>query len=178
MTKLHNLKLKTQLMLLVGAMVVGFATAGFLADRAFNHVLVNGNVYQEIQSHKDLAADILPPPAYLLESWQVALEMAAIKNAPIQPLVEKSNQLSEAFIQRTKYWIETQPQFNKILTESLLPTGETFIRVRDNQLIPAVRSGDAKRIDAALNNLRAAYQQHREVIDELVILNERSHYLY
>lgn len=175
MTKLHNLKLKTQLMLLVGAMVVGFATAGFLADRAFNHVLVNGNVYQEIQSHKDLAADILPPPAYLLESWQVALEMAAIKNAPIQPLVEKSNQLSEAFIQRTKYWIETQPQFNKILTESLLPTGETFIRVRDNQLIPAVRSGDDKRIDAALNNLKAAYQQHREVIDELVILNERAY---
>lgn len=175
MTKLHNLKLKTQLMLLIGAMVVGFATAGFLADRAFNKVLVNGEVYQDIQSHKDLAADILPPPAYLLESWQVALEMASIKNAPIQPLVEKSNQLSEAFIQRTKYWIETQPEFNKILTESLLPSGETFIRVRDNQLIPAVRSGDAKRIDAALNNLRTAYQQHRAVIDELVVLNDKAY---
>jgi methyl-accepting chemotaxis protein len=175
MAKLHNLKLKTQLMLLIGLMVVGFATAGVMADRAFNKVLVNGEVYQNIQAHKDLAADILPPPAYLLESWQVALEMAAIKNAPIQPLVEKSNQLSAAFLQRTQHWIETQPQFSKILTESLLPTGETFIRIRDNQLIPAVRSGDAKRIDAALANLKQAYQQHRAVIDELVVLNNQEY---
>ncbi len=105
----------------------------------------------------------------------MALEMAAIKNAPLQPLIEKSNQLSEAFTKRTQYWIETQPQFNKILVESLLPTGETFIRVRDNQLIPAVRSGDAKRIDAALNNLKNAYQQHRAVIDELVALNDKAY---
>ena len=173
--RLSSLKLKTQLLLLVGVMVIGFVFAGVMADRAFNKVLVNGNVYQNIQAHKDLAADILPPPAYLLESWQVALEMAAIKNAPLQPLIEKSNQLSDAFTQRAKYWIETQPQFNKILTESLLPTGETFIRVRDNQLIPAVRSGDAKRIDAALANLRSAYQQHRTVIDELVVLNNQAY---
>ncbi len=105
----------------------------------------------------------------------MALEMAAIKNAPLQPLIEKSNQLSEAFTKRTQYWIETQPQFNKILVESLLPTGETFIRVRDNQLIPTVRSGDAKRIDAALNNLKNAYQQHRAVIDELVALNDKAY---
>ena len=175
MAKLHNLKLKTQLILLIGLMVIGFAIAGIMADRAFNKVLVNGEVYQDIQAHKDLAADILPPPAYLLESWQVALEMAAIKNAPLQPLIEKSNQLSEAFTKRTQYWVETQPQFNKILVESLLPTGETFIRVRDNQLIPAVRSGDAKRIDAALNNLKNAYQQHRAVIDELVALNDKAY---
>lgn len=175
MATLRNLKLKTQLMVLVGLMVIGFAIAGVIADRAFNKVLVNGEVYQNIQAHKDLAADILPPPAYLLESWQVALEMVAIKNAPLQPLIDKSNQLSDAFTQRTKYWIETQPQFNKILTESLLPSGETFIRIRDNQLIPAVRSGDAKRIDAALASLKNAYQQHRMVIDELVVLNDQAY---
>lgn len=173
--QLSSLKLKTQLLLLIGVMVLGFAFAGVMADRAFNKVLVNGEVYQNIQAHKNLAADILPPPAYLLESWQVALEMAAIKNAPLQPLIDKSQQLSEAFSKRAAFWVETQPQLNKILTESLIPTGETFIRVRDNQLIPAVRSGDAKRIDAALANLKNAYQQHRAVIDELVVLNDQAY---
>jgi methyl-accepting chemotaxis protein len=175
MSQLRSLKLKTQLLLLIGVMVLGFAFAGVMADRAFDKVLVNGEVYQNIQAHKNLAADILPPPAYLLESWQVALEMAAIKNAPLQPLIDKSEQLSEAFTKRAAFWVETQPQLKKILTESLIPTGETFIRVRDNQLIPAVRSGDAKRIDAALNNLKNAYQQHRAVIDELVVLNDKAY---
>ncbi len=52
----HSLKLKTQLILLIGLMVIGFAIAGIMADRAFNKVLVNGEVYQDIQAHKDLAA--------------------------------------------------------------------------------------------------------------------------
>ena len=76
-SKLLSLKLKTQLLTLVGFMVIGFAIAGFIANKAYNKVLVNGPVYNEIITNKDLVADILPPPAYLLESWQVALEMAS-----------------------------------------------------------------------------------------------------
>lgn len=175
MTSLHNLKLKTQLVLLVSIMVVGFGIAGFLADRAFNKVLVNGEVYENIQAHKDLTADILPPPAYLIESWQVALEMAAIKNVPVQPLVEKSNQLSDQFKKRTQHWIDTQPQFKTILTEGLVPSGDAFISIRDTELIPAVRSGDAKRVDTALAHLKDAYQKHRAIVDELVVLNEKEY---
>jgi len=172
MKKFYNLKLKTQLLLVASLMVISFIIAMVMADRALSKVLVNGAVYGDIQAHKDLAADILPPPAYLVETWQVALEMAAIKNAPIAPLVEQSNQLTEAFKQRMQYWIDAQPQFHTILTQSLLPSGEKFIQLLDGEFIPAIRSADTKRIDVALANLKKAYQQHRTVIDELVILND------
>jgi methyl-accepting chemotaxis protein len=46
MSQLRSLKLKTQLLLLIGVMVLGFAFAGVMADRAFDKVLVNGEVYQ------------------------------------------------------------------------------------------------------------------------------------
>ena len=176
--KLLHLKLKTQLVLLLSFMVLGFFISGFLADRAYNEVLVKGDVYQNIVSDKDLAADILPPPAYLLESWQVALEMVAVKNKPLQPLIDKSNQLAQEFEKRTQYWQETQqdPDMNAVIKNELKPSGEEFLRIRDDIFIPAVQSGDVKRIDGAMQQLQPAYQKHRDAVDALVRLSN-AHYM-
>jgi len=173
-TKLLSFQLKTQLTILLSFMVAGFAVAGILGDRAFAKVLVNGDDYQAIVSDKDLAADILPPPAYLLESWQVALEMVAVKDQPLQPLIDKSNQLTEDFNTRAKYWDTTltDPKMHDVMSKKLKPSAEEFIRIRDNELIPAVRSGDAKRIGLALNNLQSTYKAHREAVDEMVKLTD------
>ncbi len=177
LSKLLSLKLKVQLTLLLSFMVIGFAIAGFMADRAYNKVLVKGDVYEQIVSDKDFAADILPPPAYLLESWQVALEMVALKNKPLQPLIDKSNQLAKDFMDRTKYWDSTiqDPKMHEVMTKQLAPTGEEFLHMRDNVLIPAVQSGDTKRIDTALNELEIVYKKHREAVDVMVQLSNE-HY--
>ena len=169
-SKLLALKLKAQFLLLMAFMVCGFAIAGVIGDRAFNRVLVNGPVYVDIVSNKDLVADILPPPAYLLESWQVALEMAAIKDQPLQPLVEKSNQLAIDFATRAKYWDETitDPKMHEVMKTQLQPSGEAFLRIRDSVFIPAVRSGNADAIDAALVELKTAYEKHRNAVDIVV----------
>jgi len=171
--RLLGLKLKTQLLLLMAVMVVGFAIAGTLGDRAFNKVLVNGPVYGSIVSNKDLVADILPPPAYLIESWQLALEMATIRNEPLQPLIEKSNKLAQDFAERTKYWDSTitDPQMHEVLQSELRPHGEEFLRLRDQVFIPAVRSGNAKLIDEALAQLKTAYEKHRLAVDKLASMS-------
>ena len=156
-SRLLSLKLKSQLLFLIGLMVVGFAIAGFIGNRAYNRVLVNGPVYSAIVSNKDLVADILPPPAYLLESWQVALEMDAIQGAPLQPLIDKSDQLAKDFHTRSKYWVESMkdPQILEVYKTQLQPSGEEFLRVRDSVYIPAVRSGNPKLIESALHQLKA-----------------------
>jgi methyl-accepting chemotaxis protein len=176
-SKLLSLKLRTQLTLLITFMVFGFAISGYLAERAYKKVLVKGDVYENIVSDKDLLADILPPPAYLLESWQVALEMVAVKNKPLQPLIDKSNQLAKDFSARSKYWDDTiqDPKMHDVITKELTPTGEEFLRIRDGIFIPAVKSGDTKRIDAAMEQLQTAYQKHREAVDLMVALSN-SHY--
>lgn len=170
--KVFGLKLKAQLIILLSFMVTGFAIAGLLGDRAFSKIIINGEVYENIVSNKDLAADILPPPAYLLESWQVVLEMAAVKNQPIQPLIDKSNQLAQDFLTRSKYWdsaIKNQ-KMHDVLKNELQPTGNEFLKLRDDEFIPAVRSGDAKRINNALENLQVAYKKHRDAVDKMVIM--------
>jgi methyl-accepting chemotaxis protein len=173
---LLKMKLKSQLSLLMGVMVVGFALAGFLGDKAFNQVLVNGAVYNEIIEQKDLSADILPPPAYLLESWQVALQMVAIKNQPIQPLVDKSEQLTKEFEARADHWQKTiqSEEMKTVLVNELIPSGQKFISIRDQEFIPAVRSGDQKRIEPAISRLNEAYQTHRLAVDAMVKLSAQA----
>ncbi|OIQ85211.1 methyl-accepting chemotaxis protein II [mine drainage metagenome] len=168
-SKLFALKLKTQLLLLLAFMFSGFVLTGVIGDREFNKVLVNGPVYEDIVSNKDLVADILPPPAYLIESWQVALEMAAIKNQPLQPLIDKSNKLAQDFATRAKYWDETitDPKMHEIIKTQLQPSGEEFLRLRDSEFIPAVRSGNSEQIEPALLALKSAYEQHRKAVDGL-----------
>lgn len=172
--KLFELKLKTQLVILLSLMIIGFAIAGFLGDRAFSKVIINGEAYESIVSNKDLAADILPPPAYLLESWQVALEMAAVKNQPLQPLIDKSNQLAQDFSTRSKYWdgVIKNQKMHEVLIKQLQPTGDTFLKLRDEAFIPAIKSGDAKRISNALLDLKEAYKKHREAVDLLVVMTD------
>lgn len=171
-SKILSLKLKTQLLALIGLMVIGFAVAGFIANKAYNKVLVNGPVYGEIINNKDLVADILPPPAYLIESWQVALEMAAIQNQPLQPLIEKGDKLAEDFAVRSKHWDKTitDPKMLTVYKNELQPSGEEFIRIRNSVYIPAVRSGNPKLISPALIDLRSAYEKHRAAVDTLALM--------
>ena len=173
--KLLSLKLKTQLFCLMTLMIVGFISAGIIAENEISTVIVGGDVYEDMTAQKDLAADILPPPAYLLEAWAVSLQIAAIKDAPLQPLIEKGDQLGKEFIERAKYWPTIHPEMADLITKGLLPTGEEFIRVRDNEFIPAVKSGEAKRIAPALSDLQFAYAKHREAVDVLVAANDKEY---
>lgn len=172
MKKLLAMKLRTQLIIVLSLMIFGFCTALIFTDRALSKVLVGGETYTEIISNKDLTADILPPPAYLIESWQIALEMVAIKNQPLQPLIDKSKALTDEFNTRNTYWSEylTKPEMLNVFKDELVPAAERFIQIRDAEFIPAVQSEDAKRINETLGHLQQAYINHRAAVDKLVAM--------
>ena len=176
MQKLFSMKLKNQLTILLSVMVLGFVLAGWLGNRAYSKVLVNGEVYQEIVANKDLAADILPPPVYLLESWQLALEMVALKNQPLQPLIDKSEALSKDFETRVMFWKNStiSEEMKQHVLTKVIPTGQAFLQIRDDELLSALRLGDTKKIDSALANLKQAYQVHREAIDAMVLMTNQA----
>lgn len=170
--KLLELKLKTQMIIMLFLMTFGFVIAGVIGEKSYQPVTVGGDVYHEIISNKDLTADILPPPNYLIESWQIALEMAAIKNQPLEPLIEKSNQLTTEFETRVQHWDMNllKPEMRAKFKDELQPYGEEFIRLRDAEYIPAVKTGEQKLIEPALANLQKAYVKHRKAVDDLVLM--------
>ena len=84
---------------------VGFVAVIWTALMAINELKVGGPVYTRIVSGKDLIADILPPPEYIIESY---LEATLAFNDPtsLDARKERLAQLRKDYDLRHEYWVE------------------------------------------------------------------------
>lgn len=167
-----RMKLSNQMGLMLTVLSAGIVTTSYLDNAGDRALAINGTHYQQIISHKDLIADVLPPPEYLIESWLTVLEMASLNNQSLQSQIEQGNKLKAAFEERHAYWTKQLPEsaLKSSVVGSLFESGRQFFNVRDNEVIPAIRSADRKQIDQALQELQAAYQKHRLAVDQVVKL--------
>ena len=69
---LRNIKIKTRFALLLGLVGLGFVILSLWSFKTLNELKVNGALYQQIVQNKDLIADVLPPPVYVIESYLLA----------------------------------------------------------------------------------------------------------
>ncbi|MBF4988509.1 hypothetical protein INP78_09510 [Methylophilus sp. 14] len=168
--------LKSQLGLMLAVLGGGIVTTSYLDNLGDRELAIQGAHYQQIVNHKDLIADVLPPPEYLIESWLTVLEMVSLNHQSLQALVDKGNTLKKSFEDRRHYWQTQLPEsaLKNTVVGTLFESGNAFFNVRDNEVIPAIRSGDQKQIAQALERLQAAYQKHRLVVDEVVKLANES----
>ena len=72
---------------------------------------INGEIYRSITAQKDLVADVLPPPAYLLEAHFVATSAFTAmepgwdgKGKQIDRLIRDSPKLKSAMQERQKFY--------------------------------------------------------------------------
>jgi methyl-accepting chemotaxis protein len=161
---------KNKLWLLVGVFAAGFVVSGLFWSNTLGHVKVNGPVYQDIVQQKDLLADILPPPEYLVESYLVTLQMGSADKANLQTLAAKSQTLAKDFEDRHQYWQKELPAgpAKTLLIEKAYQPGKEMIELQQREFVPALQRGDAKAAEAILARLTSKYDQHRAAIDELV----------
>lgn len=175
MIKFYRLTLRTQVISLMAFMMLTLMIATTASSYLTSKLLINGPEYEDLVGHKDLTADLLPPPGYLLESWQLALEMLAIKDQPLLPLIDKSKQLTVEFEKSLIVRAKQHPELAEFILVDLQPTGEKFIQLRDQKFIPALQGGDQAKIDAVLHELKAAYIAHRHAVDVMLQQNDRQY---
>jgi len=71
-----------------------------------NTLNVNSPVYQRIIQDKDIIADILPPPEYIIESYLVALQLIQSTDpAEIGALVTRFQMLKTEYESRHSHWL-------------------------------------------------------------------------
>jgi len=92
--------LTRRLVVLVAIFAAGLLIAGIFNSLTLGQVKVNGPLYARIVQQKDLLADILPPPEYLLESYLVSQQLAVADKGEIPGLVEKSQALNFPRVRR------------------------------------------------------------------------------
>lgn len=82
---------------------LGFAAIFFTSGYALNQLRVGGPLYSQIKSGNDLIADILPPPAYVLEAYLEAT-LALQEPETVSTRTERLVQLRKDYEERRAYW--------------------------------------------------------------------------
>ena len=177
MKTFNALKLSHRFATLIAVFLLGFVVYGAGSFKALSDLKVSGPLYQQIVQGKDLVADILPPPEYVIESYLVALQLSVESDKAEQvKLIEKMKSLKIEYDTRHEFWAKEGlgDELNDVfLKQAHAPAVEFYSSVL-NSLIPAVQKGDKDTINAAMVRIKQAYTTHRTAIDQVVtIANKR-----
>jgi methyl-accepting chemotaxis protein len=161
-----------KLYMLTGVCVAGLFIFGAVAYTTVNIVKVNGPHYQRVVQNKDLLADVLPPPNFIVETYLTAEQMRDAKDkAEFDVLLKRYAQLKADFATRQDYWsknLEDGPLKQEINQTSRKPA-EEFFAVMDNELIPAMDKGDIEGVKKIYSTkLPPLYALHRDAVDKIV----------
>jgi methyl-accepting chemotaxis protein len=131
---------------------------------------VNGPVYGRIVLAKDLTADILPPPEYIIESYLEAAQALAAPPAELAGHRAAMTRLRREYDDRHQYW-EGQSLDASVRDGLLSESYRPAVRFYDHAFgvfFPALERGDAAAAQAAFRRLKTDYDAHRKAIDTLV----------
>jgi methyl-accepting chemotaxis protein len=110
-----SISISKKLILLVTVFIIGYAGFAVVAFHSLDTVRINGNIYNQIIMSKDLIADVLPPPEYIIESYLDVLELVDEDDPQTaRNLIDDLTRLKKDYEQRHQFWID----------EPLLETGE------------------------------------------------------
>jgi methyl-accepting chemotaxis protein len=173
--RFNKLRIRQKLLTVVAIVAMGFIVFGVVSLTILTYLRVNGPVYQEIVTGKDLVADILPPPEYIIESYLIVNELVIERDPTIidKKIDYLQNELEKVYYDRHDFWIRTLPEdrMKNIMVGDSYRSADEFFKTVDNEFIPAVRSSDWKKAQKlAYGTLKQKYEEHRRHIDNVVAM--------
>jgi methyl-accepting chemotaxis protein len=171
-----------KLYLLLTCFTAGFALFGLYARETLDSLRIQGPIYEKIVQDKDLIADILPPPEYVIESYLVLFQameetdMAKVRNASVS-----LSKLHEEFEARHDFWMKTLEKGEKkdvLITDAYIPAKE-FYEIAEKEYFPALFARNREKARSiAYGVLKGKYSEHRAAIDRVVKIATESSQAY
>jgi methyl-accepting chemotaxis protein len=168
MSSLTN-SLKGLLLVLVIVCVAGFAMLflqGQIALRSVERAAV------QMGDGKDIVADILPPPLYVIEAHLTAYQLLDAPVAERAALAEPFKQLKKDYGDRNAYWKGKVADIDGAVSASLLGVqkdkGEAYWVRLEKDFLPAVLAGRDEEARKAFADLKLLYADHRGGVDATV----------
>jgi methyl-accepting chemotaxis protein len=148
---------------------VGTLAAALTAAVITNQIRIGGALYDKINLGKDLVADILPPPEYVLEAYLEAT-LALNHSKPLADTKVALAQLHKDYDDRRDYWQKSDlpPALVTKLTVTSDKQVQVFWNSVEHDFIPALERNDQPAATAAYEIAAHAYAAHRAIIDEIV----------
>ncbi len=164
-------------------------------------LVINGSYYKKLVQQKDLIADILPPPAYIIESYLTVLRLVdtaetamadgkidAAEMKVIDAMIDYGVKLKDGspgvfpgYFERIEAWKKdltgTSPDeklVKKLLVVKSVEPATQFFDLRDSKFTPLIKAGDVKAAkDLVRTGLKPLYVEHRASIDAVVSRSRR-----
>ena len=174
MSIFHKYSIRKIFYFLLIIFIVGFLTVSFFAGWQVRKIMMNGPIYKQITQGKDIIADVLPPPLFIIESYLNVLELASETDPQrIEVLIKDADELKQDFNKRHEHWkneLKVGDLYKALLIDSYRPALE-FYKIRDTEFVPGLRKGISiteKKI--IVDKLKALFITHRMKIDNVVDL--------
>lgn len=168
------LTIKGRAVVLAGSFVVALlGLLGYMLSTLAT-VKVTGPLYAKVVEGKDLVADVLPPPKYIIESYLLCYQMQWESN-PVQlkTLAARAARLRQEYMARHAHWDRTLPEgeLRQTLLVGAHEPAMAFFDLRDHRFIPLLTEGKHEEARRLLDGeLSAKYDEHRAAIDRVVEL--------
>lgn len=163
-----------RLFMTVGIFAAVLIAFGLFTAQTVSKVRVGGPYYTKIIQSKDLVADILPPPAYILESYLLSFQIANAADArEREQYVVRLGQTEKGFRARQQVWRDAlaESRMKTALVVDSAKPADDFFKLVNERFLPAVKAGDleaARRLTTS--EMHDSYLLHRKYVDEVVNL--------
>jgi methyl-accepting chemotaxis protein len=172
-----NLKLSVKLFSVLIFCIIAFLVFGVVSWTTINTTKINGPWYHKIVQGKDLIADILPPPEYIIEAYLLTFQMIDEKDpAKLNRLEQKLKSVQKDYHERHEYWVKNLPEgpIKEEMVKTSYRPAIKFFATLNSVVIPAILHNDHEKArQATINLLNPLYEEHRESIDKIVEMAQK-----
>ncbi len=139
-------------------LAAGIVAVAGIGAKTLQTLKVNGPIYKEIVDGKDLIADILPPPLYLIESYALANE-TVLHPDTAGVNIPRFDALQKAYQERRDYWkTSTLPNdLQAQLYDKVLTKGDVYWSTLRDDYLPALQANDESATKSALTRLKTEF---------------------
>jgi methyl-accepting chemotaxis protein len=155
---------------LIGLLLVSIAVASFVVYQ----VRSGGPITMREALQSELLADILPPPAFVVEPYKNAALILLDPGAAAPQVADIKAERAE-FEARKTYWQSADlPEAMLAPVAGTLSSADRFWKIMDSRFLPALASGNrAVMVDAFNNGLTPAYHDQHDQVTRLVALSAK-----
>ncbi len=145
----------------------GLATAAILTLASYGGGVRADGAVQRTFVAKDVTADILPPPMYLIE-LRLVLSQGIEGSMPLAQVQSEAVRLAKEYEERVTYWREHPPYGLQVqLLGAQHQAAQAFL-ASAKQVLQALAAGDVAAAQASLKEAHTLYLKHREGVDDTV----------
>ncbi len=175
MKLIRNWSIKNKFRLTIFMAILGFSILGLVSNLAIKKVEITGDNYQKIVMGKDIIADVLPPPLFLVESFgYMNLLHTSISQEVRSQTLERIKSLKEDFYKSANNWSNriVSPENKKILLEEIIPSAVSLFNEYETTFLPLILEKKFEEAETfVVSTLHPQFVIHRKAVEHFVEYN-------